>query len=151
MPACLIENPDNQSRIPLYDRFRDRIIYPDSRQTEAASSPLVAGYSGDDKPKYLNSPETPVFQKGEELIRAIRGAQEHAQAGTHRHRGRAIWMSLPWPRTISPTAWPRSVPPPATSPPETTCLNWSRKWCFVSTGTTQAGKPPGARWNRYCR
>ena len=49
-----------------YDRFRDRIMYPirDSRGR-------VIGFGGraigDGKPKYLNSPETPIFQKGQEL------------------------------------------------------------------------------------
>lgn len=63
--GMLIENPDNKSH-PLYDRFRDRIIYPirDSRGRIIAFGGRVLG---DDKPKYLNSPETPVFHKGEEL------------------------------------------------------------------------------------
>ena len=63
--GMLIENPDNQ-RNPLYDRFRDRIMYPirDSRGRVIGFGGRVLG---DDKPKYLNSPETPVFRKGEEL------------------------------------------------------------------------------------
>jgi DNA primase len=63
--GMLIENPDNQ-RNPLYDRFRDRIMYPirDSRGRVIGFGGRVLG---DDKPKYLNSPETPVFHKGEEL------------------------------------------------------------------------------------
>ncbi len=49
-----------------YDRFRDRIMYPirDSRGRVIAFGGRVLG---DDKPKYLNSPETPVFSKGKEL------------------------------------------------------------------------------------
>lgn len=49
-----------------YDRFRDRIIFPirDSRGR-------VLGFGGrvltDEKPKYLNSPETPVYHKANEL------------------------------------------------------------------------------------
>ena len=49
-----------------YDRFRDRITFPihDSRGR-------VAGFGAriihDGEPKYLNSPETPVFRKGREL------------------------------------------------------------------------------------
>ena len=63
--GMLIENPDNQ-RNPLYDRFRDRIMYPirDSRGRVIGFGGRVLG---DEKPKYLNSPETPVFHKGEEL------------------------------------------------------------------------------------
>jgi len=50
-----------------YDRFRDRIMFPirDRRGR-------VIGFGGrqlgkDDGPKYLNSPETPIFHKGSEL------------------------------------------------------------------------------------
>lgn len=49
-----------------YDRFRDRIMFPirDSRGRVIAFGGRVLG---DDKPKYLNSPETPVFHKSSEL------------------------------------------------------------------------------------
>jgi DNA primase len=49
-----------------YDRFRDRIIFPirDNRGRVIAFGGRVLG---DDKPKYLNSPETPVYHKGQEL------------------------------------------------------------------------------------
>ncbi len=49
-----------------YDRFRDRVVFPirDSRGR-------TVGFGGrvldDSAPKYLNSPETPVFQKSREL------------------------------------------------------------------------------------
>jgi DNA primase len=49
-----------------YDRFRERIMFPitDTRGR-------VVGFGGrllgDGKPKYLNSPETPLFRKGETL------------------------------------------------------------------------------------
>jgi DNA primase len=56
----------NTVAIRYYDRFRDRIIFPirDSRGRTIAFGGRVLG---DDKPKYLNSPETPVFHKGAEL------------------------------------------------------------------------------------
>ncbi len=49
-----------------YDRFRDRIMFPirDSRGRVIGFGGRVLG---DDKPKYLNSPETPVYHKGREL------------------------------------------------------------------------------------
>ena len=61
-----------------YDRLRDRIIFPilDTRGR-------VVGFGGrllgDGKPKYLNSPETPVFHKGRELY----GLYEARQADAH--------------------------------------------------------------------
>ncbi|MDR2212267.1 MAG: DNA primase [Pseudomonadales bacterium] len=63
--GLLIENPDN-ARNPLYDRFRDRIMYP-IRNLKGRVIGFGGRVLGDDKPKYLNSPETPVFRKGEEL------------------------------------------------------------------------------------
>ncbi len=61
--GLLIENADSGKR---YDRFRDRVMFPirDSRGRVIAFGGRVLG---DDKPKYLNSPETPVFHKGQEL------------------------------------------------------------------------------------
>ena len=49
-----------------YDRFRNRIIFPirDSRGRTIAFGGRVLG---EEKPKYLNSPETAVFQKSSEL------------------------------------------------------------------------------------
>jgi DNA primase len=49
-----------------YDRFRDRITFPilDRRGRPVGFGARVLG---DDTPKYLNSPETPVFHKGREL------------------------------------------------------------------------------------
>ena len=62
-----------------YDRFRDRIMFPILNARGA-----VIGFGGrvlgDGEPKYLNSPETPLFEKGRELYglyqarRAIRDA-----------------------------------------------------------------------------
>ena len=63
-----------------YDRFRDRIMFPIHDQKGQ-----VIGFGGrvinnEDIPKYYNSPETPLFQKGHELYglfvarRAIRDA-----------------------------------------------------------------------------
>lgn len=61
-------NDDNEkdSQRRYYDRFRERIIFPirDSRGRTIAFGGRVLN---DEKPKYLNSPETAVFHKGAEL------------------------------------------------------------------------------------
>ena len=56
----------------VYDRFRDRVMFPitDPRGRTIAFGGRVMG---DDKPKYLNSPETPLFHKQEVLY----GLHEH--------------------------------------------------------------------------
>jgi len=50
----------------LYDRFRDRVMFPicDRRGRTIGFGGRVFG---DEKPKYMNSPESPVFHKGQEL------------------------------------------------------------------------------------
>jgi len=60
--GMLVENEQGR----CYDRFRERIVFPirDQRGRVIAFGGRVLG---DDKPKYLNSPETPIFQKGREL------------------------------------------------------------------------------------
>ncbi|MAD46285.1 MAG: DNA primase [Oceanospirillaceae bacterium] len=66
--ACgmLIEKDDGADKYRTYDRFRDRIMFPirDARGRYIAFGGRVLG---DEKPKYLNSPETPIFHKGREL------------------------------------------------------------------------------------
>ena len=51
----------------VYDKFRDRVMFPilDRRGRVIAFGGRVLGK--DDGPKYLNSPETPLFHKGREL------------------------------------------------------------------------------------
>ena len=70
--GLLIENAETGKR---YDRFRDRVMFPirDSRGRVIAFGGRVLG---DDKPKYLNSPETPVFHKGQELY-GLYEARQH--------------------------------------------------------------------------
>jgi len=60
--GMLVENEAGR----IYDRFRDRVVFPirDQRGRVIAFGGRVLG---DDKPKYLNSPETAIFHKGREL------------------------------------------------------------------------------------
>lgn len=64
----------------LFDMFRNRIMFP----IQDARGRLI-GFGGraigDDKPKYLNSPETPLFQKGRELYRLDRARREAGRTG----------------------------------------------------------------------
>ncbi|RYF60937.1 MAG: DNA primase [Comamonadaceae bacterium] len=49
-----------------YDRFRDRVMFP-IRNIKGECIGFGGRVLNDEKPKYLNSPETPVFSKGREL------------------------------------------------------------------------------------
>ncbi|NMM07371.1 DNA primase [Polaromonas sp.] len=65
-----------------YDRFRDRVMFP-IRNVKGDCIGFGGRVLGDDKPKYLNSPETPVFSKGRELyglFEARTALREHGYA-----------------------------------------------------------------------
>jgi DNA primase len=72
-------HPEKKSR--RYDRFRNRVMFPilDARGNVIGFGGRVIGPG---EPKYLNSPETPLFEKGRELYglyqarRAIRDANQ---------------------------------------------------------------------------
>ena len=50
----------------LYDRFHDRIMFP-IRDLKGRVLTFAGRSLGDELPKYLNSPETPLFHKSDEL------------------------------------------------------------------------------------
>ncbi len=64
--GLVIVNDENPSDVRRYDRFRDRLMFP-IRNVKGECIGFGGRVLGDDKPKYLNSPETPVFHKGREL------------------------------------------------------------------------------------
>jgi DNA primase len=68
----------NEERNSHYDRFRERIMFPirDMRGRVIAFGGRVLG---DEKPKYLNSPETETFHKGRELYGLYEARQTSAQ------------------------------------------------------------------------
>ncbi len=61
--GLVIVNEEDDKR---YDRFRDRIMFP-IRNIKGECIGFGGRVIGDGTPKYLNSPETPVFHKGREL------------------------------------------------------------------------------------
>ncbi|UTW14244.1 DNA primase [Marinobacterium rhizophilum] len=68
----------NEERNSHYDRFRERIMFPirDMRGRVIAFGGRVLG---DEKPKYLNSPETETFHKGRELYGLYEARQTNSQ------------------------------------------------------------------------
>ncbi|SFM25440.1 DNA primase [Halopseudomonas yangmingensis] len=73
--GLVLENEETGRR---YDRFRERIMFPirDSRGRVIGFGGRVLG---DDKPKYLNSPETELFHKGRELYGLYEARQRNRQ------------------------------------------------------------------------
>ena len=64
--GLVILNAEDAEDEKRYDRFRDRVMFP-IRNVKGECIGFGGRVLGDDKPKYLNSPETPVFSKGREL------------------------------------------------------------------------------------
>ena len=75
--AGLVIQGDESKR---YDRFRDRIMFPIVDQRGH-----IIGFGGrvldQGEPKYLNSPETPLFEKGRELYGLYQGRRAIRDAG----------------------------------------------------------------------
>jgi len=78
--AGLLVQPEDAGRSP-YDRFRGRVMFPIADQRRR-----VRGFGGrilgPGEPKYLNSPETPLFHKGSLLYGIDHAAPAVREAGT---------------------------------------------------------------------
>ncbi|SAI57167.1 DNA primase [Bordetella ansorpii] len=74
--GLVIESEDGRR----YDRFRERVMFPirNARGTLVGFGGRVIGKG---EPKYLNSPETPVFSKGQELYGMWEARQAIRQEG----------------------------------------------------------------------
>ncbi len=68
----------NEERQSTYDRFRHRITFP-IRDIRGRTIGFGGRVLGNDKPKYLNSPETEVFHKGRELYGLYETRQANRQ------------------------------------------------------------------------
>lgn len=65
--GLVISNTEDEgSEEKRYDRFRDRVMFP-IRNVKGECIGFGGRVMGEGTPKYLNSPETPVFSKGREL------------------------------------------------------------------------------------
>lgn len=73
--GLVVVNDDSGKR---YDRFRGRVMFPirDNRGRVIAFGGRVLG---DEKPKYLNSPETQIFSKGRELYGLYQANKQRAK------------------------------------------------------------------------
>lgn len=74
--GLVIESEDGRR----YDRFRERIMFP-IRNARGTLIGFGGRIIGKGEPKYLNSPETPVFSKGQELYGLWEGRQAIRKEG----------------------------------------------------------------------
>ena len=75
--GLVIVNEEDDKR---YDRFRDRVMFP-IRNIKGECIGFGGRVMGDGTPKYLNSPETPVFHKGRELYGLFEARESIHSAG----------------------------------------------------------------------
>ena len=80
--GLVITNEEEAAAAPAkrYDRFRDRVMFP-IRNVKGECIGFGGRVLGDEKPKYLNSPETPVFSKGRELYGLYEARQALRELG----------------------------------------------------------------------
>jgi DNA primase len=71
-------NPQSEKR--KYDRFRDRVMFP-IRNVKGETIGFGGRVLDQGEPKYLNSPETPVFSKGRELYGLFEARESLQKAG----------------------------------------------------------------------
>jgi DNA primase len=71
-------NPESEKR--KYDRFRDRVMFP-IRNVKGETIGFGGRVLDKGEPKYLNSPETPVFSKGRELYGLFEARESLQKAG----------------------------------------------------------------------
>jgi len=62
----------------VYDRFRERVMFP-IRDKRGRVIGFGGRVLGNDTPKYLNSPETPVFHKGRQLYGLYEALKNHPE------------------------------------------------------------------------
>lgn len=62
----------------VYDRFRERVMFP-IRDKRGRVIGFGGRVLGNDMPKYLNSPETPVFHKGRQLYGLYEALKNHPE------------------------------------------------------------------------
>ncbi len=76
----IAQGDDRDAEQKRYDRFRDRIMFP-IRNVKGECIGFGGRVLGDEKPKYLNSPETPLFSKGRELYGLFEARTPIREAG----------------------------------------------------------------------
>ncbi len=78
LEECGLVNVKNDRR---YDAFRGRLMFPIRNVKGQVIGFGARTLNGDEQPKYLNSPETPIYHKGSELYGLYEGREAIHQKG----------------------------------------------------------------------
>ena len=81
-----------KGRATSYDAFRGRLMFPIHNESGKAIAFGAARMRPDDQPKYLNSPETPIYRKTSTLYNLHRARDAHAQDRIAPCWWKATWM-----------------------------------------------------------
>jgi hypothetical protein len=126
-----------------YDRFRDRIMFP-----IVNARGQVIGFGGrildSGEPKYLNSPETVLFEKGHELYGLFQ-AQKAIRAHQQVVVVEVIWTWWHWPSTRLSMPWRHSVQRRHLSMCKNCCA-WRSRSYFVLMVMPQGNAQHGVPW-----
>ena len=78
-----VDDPNTNTKREPYDRFRGRLMLPieDARGRVIAFGGRILDAQKTDAPKYLNSPDTPLFDKGRTLYNLHRAGPASRQTG----------------------------------------------------------------------
>ena len=77
--------------VGFYDVFRGRLMFPIHNESGKVIAFGGRAMRDEDQPKYLNSPETPIYRKSSVLYNLHRARNEHAQVRTGRFWWKATW------------------------------------------------------------
>ena len=131
-----------------YDRFRDRIMFPIVNQRGQ-----VIGFGGrvldKGEPKYLNSPETPLFEKGRELYGLFQARKAIRDAGR-------VLVVEGYMDVVALAQHGVDYAVATLGTATTPChvqklLRQSDEVVFCFDGDAPAARRPGARWKTACR
>ena len=131
-----------------YDRFRNRLIFP-IRDVGSRTVAFGGRAIGDAEPKYINSPETPAYKKGEHLYGLDQAKEAIRKRGVRdrrrglprpRRTGRGRLRQRRWPR------WARRSPRRRRACSRATAAAWSSP----TTETRRGPRRPSVRSTCCC-
>ena len=139
------DDPATQKR---YDRFRDRIMFP-IRNVKGEAIGFGGRVLDKGEPKYLNSPETPVFVKGRELYGLFESRQGLRDKGyalvTEGYMDVVALAQLGFPNAVA------TLGTACTAEHVHKLLRFTENVIFSFDGDAAAAAPPAARSRPPCR